>query len=61
LQQQSSSAKVEAYGDLKLDGAAIDDLALDFTLPGFEDVPLKVSGADRIVRDSIAHISTVLA
>ena len=44
-----------------MDGAAIDDLALDFTLPGFEDVPLKVSGADRIVRDSIAHISTVLA
>jgi hypothetical protein len=28
--------------DLKLDGAAIEDLCLDYTLPGYPDVELKV-------------------
>lgn len=36
-------ARVEA---LTLDGVAIEDLCLDFTLPGYEDIPLKVCGRE---------------
>lgn len=50
---QCTFAKAEAYGELKLDGATIDDLALDFTLPGYEDVPLKVSVTEPPMRGSI--------
>jgi hypothetical protein len=42
---------------LTLDGATIDDLALDFTLPGYEDVPLKVGAADRSNYQSISDTS----
>jgi hypothetical protein len=40
---QGAAARSQAYQGLNLDGASIDDLALDFTLPGYADVPLKVS------------------
>lgn len=39
---QGAAARSQAYEGLNLDGASIDDLALDFTLPGYADVPLKV-------------------
>ena len=45
LMPQTSDARSRAYAELSLDGASIDDLALDFTLPGYADIPLKVSRA----------------
>lgn len=44
MTSQSAEAKSQAYTELTLDGASIEDLALDFTLPGYAEIPLKVSG-----------------
>ncbi|KAH8087913.1 hypothetical protein HD553DRAFT_269487 [Filobasidium floriforme] len=41
-----AAARSQAYEGLNLDGASIDDLALDFTLPGYADVPLKENGSN---------------
>lgn len=39
----SQDEKVAAIRDLQLDGVRLEDLCLDFTVPGFEDMELKVS------------------
>lgn len=39
----SQDEMVAAIRDLQLDGVRLEDLCLDFTVPGFEDMELKVS------------------
>lgn len=40
-------------GDLRFRGAAIEDLCLDFTLPGYPDYVLKEGEGSTIVRDEL--------
>eukprot|EP00735_Rhodelphis_limneticus_P000374 TRINITY_DN1060_c0_g1::TRINITY_DN1060_c0_g1_i1::g.30034::m.30034 TRINITY_DN1060_c0_g1::TRINITY_DN1060_c0_g1_i1::g.30034 ORF type:complete len:1894 (+),score=487.47,sp/Q6WWW4/UPL3_ARATH/36.71/3e-119,sp/Q6WWW4/UPL3_ARATH/32.33/2e-102,HECT/PF00632.20/1.8e-75,HEAT_2/PF13646.1/4.1e+02,HEAT_2/PF13646.1/0.12,HEAT_2/PF13646.1/6.4,HEAT_2/PF13646.1/1.9e+03,Neurochondrin/PF05536.6/1.9e+03,Neurochondrin/PF05536.6/4.9e-06,Arm/PF00514.18/1.2e+02,Arm/PF00514.18/22,Arm/PF00514.18/1.1e+03,Arm/PF00514.18/8.5e+02, len=42
----SDASKAEAIGALRMKEARVEDLALDFTLPGYPDVPLKDGGSD---------------
>jgi hypothetical protein len=42
LHHQTDAERAVRMSDLKLDGAAIEDLCLDYTLPGYLDVELKV-------------------
>lgn len=41
----SQQEKASALQDLQLDGARLEDLCLDFTVPGFEDMELKVGSS----------------
>lgn len=41
----SQNQKKAALQDLQLDGVRLEDLCLDFTVPGFEDMELKVSSS----------------
>ena len=41
----SQQEKVSALQDLQLDGVRLEDLCLDFTVPGFEDMELKVGSS----------------
>lgn len=41
----SQQEKASALQDLQLDGAWLEDVCLDFTVPGFEDMELKVGSS----------------
>lgn len=48
--------RATACKELTLDGASVEDLALDFTVPGFPDVPLKHNGPDiNVTLDNLAE------
>jgi E3 ubiquitin-protein ligase TRIP12 len=42
----SDSDKAKRIGKIKIKDASVDDLSLDFTLPGFPDIALKPNGQD---------------
>lgn len=46
--------------DLHFRGAAIEDLCLDFTLPGYPDYVLKEGEGSTIVRDVIVYLCFLL-
>jgi E3 ubiquitin-protein ligase TRIP12 len=46
--------------DLRFHGASIEDLCLDFTLPGYPDYVLKEGEGSTIVSDAV-HISVYLS
>lgn len=41
----SEQEKASALQDLQVDGVRLEDLCLDFTVPGFEDMELKVGSS----------------
>jgi len=50
----SQHEKASALQGLKLDGVRLEDLCLDFTVPGFEDMELKVGSSPGL---SPVHLS----
>ncbi|KAF2452861.1 hypothetical protein BDY21DRAFT_388374 [Lineolata rhizophorae] len=54
--------KVQAVQDISFDGSQVEDLGLDFTLPGYPDIELQPGGADTAVTiDNVAlYVERVL-
>lgn len=53
---QSPDARKEAVAALTLDGATMEDLSFDFTVPGHHDLELKVSFIIRVMRNQLLTI-----
>jgi E3 ubiquitin-protein ligase TRIP12 len=52
----SAEEKAQALGELTIKGARLEDLMLDFTLPGYPSIELAENGADKSVTvDNVQH------
>ncbi|KAF2098199.1 hypothetical protein NA57DRAFT_76992 [Rhizodiscina lignyota] len=58
----SAAQKVSDIQDIEIDGAKVEDLALDFTLPGYPSVELVPNGANvNVTMDNVCeYVNTVL-
>ena len=54
-----AAAKAAGEGELTLDGVELQDLCVSFTVPGYDNVPLKEGGADTLL--SLANLEEYLS